>query len=288
MRQVAKRVAARAAREIRRFLRARSISTHRSGGPARRHGHRDPQASSSRDLADVGVLRVSRPEGASTTEPVNATATPQLAELGETSLLARQRNARGRAHAPGMASRRRPAIDNRACGMLGTLAGDDTIFATPARGVSTRRLRSRSAVSSEGRSTKSPRRNGPGVFAGSTPAPWSASHRRVRLRRDRLPRRVGSRGTMRSSSAKERQAGPSHRDRRREGRSSRPVLLPRLQATPLPGVYPLSAALRPSPDRQAPVAAARKHGATVRWPTRHERAMTSRFDLASEQAWRRS
>ena len=89
------------------------------------------------------MLRVSRPEGAVyELEVVNATATPQLAELGETVLSLRENDVlvvlRTR---PGMASAVALAIDNaRMPECLGTLAGDDTIFATPARGVATRRL----------------------------------------------------------------------------------------------------------------------------------------------------
>src|SRR5205823_14672729 len=91
---------------------------------------------------ELGVLRVSRPEGAIyEMEPVAAQANPQLAELGETILSLRENEAlvvlRTR---PGMASAVALAIDNaRLPECLGTLAGDDTIFATPARGVSTRR-----------------------------------------------------------------------------------------------------------------------------------------------------
>ncbi len=101
------------------------------------------QATLSRDLAELGVLRVSRPEGAVyEMEPVAAQATPQLAELGEMILSLRENEslvvARTR---PGMASAVALAIDNaRLAECLGTLAGDDTIFATPARGNSTRRL----------------------------------------------------------------------------------------------------------------------------------------------------
>jgi transcriptional regulator of arginine metabolism len=101
------------------------------------------QATLSRDLAELGVLRVSRPEGAVyELEPVSAQATPQLRELGENVLSLRDNDAlvvlRTR---PGMASAVALAIDNaRMAECLGTLAGDDTIFATPARGVATRRL----------------------------------------------------------------------------------------------------------------------------------------------------
>ncbi len=130
--------------EIRRILRAHRVSTQQElverllGA-----GIEVTQATLSRDLAELGVLRVSRPEGAVyELEPVAAQANPQLAELGDTILSVRDNDAlvvlRTR---PGMASAVALAIDNaRLPECLGTLAGDDTIFATPARGASTRRL----------------------------------------------------------------------------------------------------------------------------------------------------
>ncbi len=130
--------------EIRRILRAHRVSTQqelaeRLAGA----GIEVTQATLSRDLAELGVLRVSRPEGAVyELEPVAAQANPQLTELGETILSMRDNDAlvvvRTR---PGMASAVALAIDNaRLAECLGTLAGDDTIFATPSRGVPTRRL----------------------------------------------------------------------------------------------------------------------------------------------------
>ncbi|TMA10496.1 MAG: arginine repressor [Deltaproteobacteria bacterium] len=130
--------------EIRRLLRARRISTQQELAELlAAQGIEATQATLSRDLAELGVLRVSRPEGAVyELEPVNASATPQLAELGETILSLRENDflvvLRTR---PGMASAVALAIDNtRMPECLGTLAGDDTIFATPARGIATRRL----------------------------------------------------------------------------------------------------------------------------------------------------
>jgi transcriptional regulator of arginine metabolism len=130
--------------QIRRLLRTRRISTQQElAGLLAAQGIDATQATLSRDLAELGVLRVSRPEGAVyELEPVNASATPQLAELGETILSMRDNDTlvvlRTR---PGMASAVALAIDNaRLPECLGTLAGDDTIFATPARGIATRRL----------------------------------------------------------------------------------------------------------------------------------------------------
>jgi transcriptional regulator of arginine metabolism len=130
--------------QIRRLLRSRRISTQQElAGLLASQGIDVTQATLSRDLAELGVLRVSRPEGAVyELEPVNASATPQLAELGETILSMRDNDTlvvlRTR---PGMASAVALAIDNaRLPECLGTLAGDDTIFATPTRGIATRRL----------------------------------------------------------------------------------------------------------------------------------------------------
>jgi transcriptional regulator of arginine metabolism len=130
--------------EIRRILRAHRVSSQRElAERLAGAGIGVTQATLSRDLAGLGVLRVSRPEGAIyELEPVAAQANPQLADLGETILSLRENESlvviRTR---PGMASALALAIDNaRLPGCLGTLAGDDTIFATPARGVPTRRL----------------------------------------------------------------------------------------------------------------------------------------------------
>ena len=129
---------------IRRALRMKKIATQQDLVETLRHeGIEATQATLSRDLAELGVLRVSRPEGAVyELEPVSAQATPQLHELGETILSMSDNESlvvlRTR---PGMASAVALAIDNtRMAECLGTLAGDDTIFATPARGATTRRL----------------------------------------------------------------------------------------------------------------------------------------------------
>ena len=129
---------------IRRALRIKRIATQQELAEAlRREGIDATQATLSRDLAELGVLRVSRPEGAVyELEPVSAQATPQLHELGETILsMADNESLVVLRTRPGMASAVALAVDNaRMAECLGTLAGDDTIFATPARGVPTRRL----------------------------------------------------------------------------------------------------------------------------------------------------
>lgn len=129
---------------IRRALRMKRIATQQElVETLAQDGIEATQATLSRDLAELGVLRVSRPEGAVyELEPAAAQAAPQLRELGENVLSLQDNEAlvvlRTR---PGMASAVALAIDNaRLPECLGTLAGDDTLFATPARGVATRRL----------------------------------------------------------------------------------------------------------------------------------------------------
>jgi len=132
---------------IRRALRMKRIATQQElVETLKREGIEATQATLSRDLAELGVLRVSGPEGAVyEIEPVSAQATPQLRELGEmiVSLRDNQRLVVLRTR-PGMASAVALAIDNtRMAECLGTLAGDDTIFAATARGVPTQRLAQR-------------------------------------------------------------------------------------------------------------------------------------------------
>jgi len=129
---------------IKQVLRARRIATQGELAEVlRSEGIDATQATLSRDLAELGVLRVSRPQGAVyELEPVNAQAPPLLAELGENILwLADNESMAVLRTRPGMASAVALAIDNaRLPECLGTLAGDDTIFATPSRGVPPRRL----------------------------------------------------------------------------------------------------------------------------------------------------
>jgi transcriptional regulator of arginine metabolism len=129
---------------IKKMLRQKRIATQNElAATLRAEGIAATQATLSRDLAELGVLRVSRPEGAVyELEAVAAQASPQLGELGETVLSFGDNEAlvvlRTR---PGLASAVALAVDNaRLPECLGTLAGDDTLFATPARGVSSRRL----------------------------------------------------------------------------------------------------------------------------------------------------
>lgn len=130
---------------IRKVIRSRLITTQGElGSMLAGEGFRVTQATLSRDLQQLGALRVSRPGGATAyeLEPVQAGSTPARVELGQQILSVSQNDAlvvlRTR---PGMASAVALAIDvARLPQCLGTLAGDDTIFATPARGTRTRQL----------------------------------------------------------------------------------------------------------------------------------------------------
>jgi transcriptional regulator of arginine metabolism len=129
---------------IKKMLRQKRIATQNElVETLRAEGIEATQATLSRDLAELGVLRVSRPEGAVyELEPVSAQASPQLRELGEAVLsLADNESLVVLRTRPGLASAVALSIDNaRLPECLGTLAGDDTLFATPTRGVSSRRL----------------------------------------------------------------------------------------------------------------------------------------------------
>ena len=130
---------------IRKVIRARHVATQEElGALLEDEGIRVTQATLSRDLQQLGALRVSRPDGGTIyeLEATNAAATPvrsdlaaQIVNLAENDSLVVLRTR------PGMASAVALAIDTaRLPECLGTLAGDDTIFATPARGSSTRKL----------------------------------------------------------------------------------------------------------------------------------------------------
>jgi transcriptional regulator of arginine metabolism len=129
---------------IKKMLRQKRIATQNElAQTLRAEGIEATQATLSRDLAELGVLRVSRPEGAVyEIEPVSAQAEPRSRELGETLLsIADNESLVVVRTRPGMASAVALAIDNaRLPECLGTLAGDDTLFATPSRGSSSRRL----------------------------------------------------------------------------------------------------------------------------------------------------
>lgn len=131
---------------IRRILRREAIATQEDlGRRLAAEGIAVTQATLSRDLAELRAVRVSRPGGATAYELDDsiAAAGPErlrdvgpmvlsLAENGALAVLLTQ---------PGSAPAVARAIDlARLPGVLGTLAGDDTVFLAAAKGCSTRGL----------------------------------------------------------------------------------------------------------------------------------------------------
>jgi transcriptional regulator of arginine metabolism len=131
---------------IRRIIRAHAVSTQDELGKLlAREGFDVTQATLSRDLAQLGAMRVSLPQGGTVyglehSPPPSAEARlPELGELvlslDDNELLVVVRTRPGAA--PAVAS----AIDHALLlECMGTIAGDDTIFAAPARGKSARTL----------------------------------------------------------------------------------------------------------------------------------------------------
>lgn len=129
---------------IRRLIRAHAVSTQEELGQLlAREGIDVTQATLSRDLAQLGAMRVSRPEGGTVYGLEDApppSGEARLLELGEMILSVDDNElmvvVRTR---PGSAPLVASAIDQaRLPESLGTIAGDDTIFVAPARGKSTR------------------------------------------------------------------------------------------------------------------------------------------------------
>jgi len=130
---------------VARLLRVRRIGTQEELLSALgREGFRATQATLSRDLARLGARRVSRPEGAfyEVDGPPPQEGLPALRGLvgaldANASLVVVRT-------APGAASAVARAIDDaRLPEVLGTLAGDDTIFVAPAGALPPRRLAAR-------------------------------------------------------------------------------------------------------------------------------------------------
>ncbi len=131
---------------IRRIIRTQAVSTQEELGQIlAREGYDVTQATLSRDLAQLGAMRVSLPEGGTVYGLENApppASDSWLHELGDmiltvddNELLVVMRTRPG--SAPVVAA----AIDQaRLPELLGTIAGDDTIFVTPVRGKSARTL----------------------------------------------------------------------------------------------------------------------------------------------------
>jgi transcriptional regulator of arginine metabolism len=131
---------------IRRLIRAHAVATQEELGQLlAREGFDVTQATLSRDLAQLGAMRVSRPEGGTVyglEEAPPPSGEARLLELGEMILTVEDNEllvvVRTR---PGSAPPVAAAIDHaRFAESLGTIAGDDTIFVAPARGKSARML----------------------------------------------------------------------------------------------------------------------------------------------------
>jgi transcriptional regulator of arginine metabolism len=131
---------------IRRIIRSHAVSTQEELGQLlAREGYDVTQATLSRDLAQLGAMRVSRPEGGTVyglEEAPPPSGEDRLMELGDMILAVDDNEllvvVRTR---PGSAPPVAAAIDQaRLAESLGTIAGDDTIFAAPARGKSARTL----------------------------------------------------------------------------------------------------------------------------------------------------
>ncbi|HYO67850.1 MAG TPA: arginine repressor [Archangium sp.] len=131
---------------IRRIIRAHKVSTQDELGQLlAQEGFDVTQATLSRDLAQLGAMRVSLPQGGTVyglEEAPPPSGEDRLRELAEMVLAVEDNEmlvvVRTR---PGSAPVVASAIDQaRLPENLGTIAGDDTIFAAPARGKSTRVL----------------------------------------------------------------------------------------------------------------------------------------------------
>jgi transcriptional regulator of arginine metabolism len=131
---------------IRRIIRTHAVATQEELGQLlAREGFDVTQATLSRDLAQLGAMRVSLPEGGTVYGLEDApppSGEARLLELAEMILLMDDNEllvvVRTR---PGSAPLVASAIDQaRLPESLGTIAGDDTIFVAPARGKSTRTL----------------------------------------------------------------------------------------------------------------------------------------------------
>jgi transcriptional regulator of arginine metabolism len=133
---------------VARLLRARRIGTQEELLAAlQREGVRATQATLSRDLARLGARRVSRPDGAY--YEVDGAGTPDALAALRGLTLAVEANASlvvVRTAAGAASAVARAVDDARLDEVLGTIAGDDTIFVAPAGALSPRRLAARLAA----------------------------------------------------------------------------------------------------------------------------------------------
>ena len=131
---------------IQRVIAERAVGTQEELGQAlRAQGFQVTQATLSRDLARLGAVRVARPGGGATYQLDSEElpyASERLREVGHLVQLVSDNESLCVVRTlPGSASTIARAIDlARLPQCLGTLAGDDTIFATPTRGTPSRKL----------------------------------------------------------------------------------------------------------------------------------------------------
>ncbi|HET6438174.1 MAG TPA: arginine repressor [Anaeromyxobacter sp.] len=118
---------------VARIIRSRRVGTQEELlGALSAAGEHATQATLSRDLARLGARRVSRPEGAfyELPEETGASLLGQISAVSANGSLVVIRTA------PGSASAVARAVDlARMPEVLGTIAGDDTIFVAPSAGV---------------------------------------------------------------------------------------------------------------------------------------------------------
>jgi transcriptional regulator of arginine metabolism len=121
---------------VARILRAGRISTQEQIlDELRRGGLRATQATLSRDLARLSARRVSRPDGSYYEIGDGAPAAVAAAVAGLVSAVATNGSLVVIRTLPGSAPAVARAIDlARLPGVLGTIAGDDTVFVAPSRG----------------------------------------------------------------------------------------------------------------------------------------------------------
>jgi transcriptional regulator of arginine metabolism len=127
---------------VARILRAGPVATQEALLESlRREGFRATQGTLSRDLARLGARRVSRPDGSYYEAGDGAPASVAAAVAGLVSGVATNGSLVVIRTFPGSAPAVARAIDlARLAGVLGTIAGDDTVFVAPARGRGSRAL----------------------------------------------------------------------------------------------------------------------------------------------------
>ncbi len=132
---------------VARILRVDRVATQEELlGSLRREGFQATQGTLSRDLARLGARRVSRPEGSYYEAGDGAPAAVAAAVAGLVSAVATNGSLVVIRTLPGSAPAVARAIDlARRTDVLGTIAGDDTVFVAPARGRGSRALASRLA-----------------------------------------------------------------------------------------------------------------------------------------------